>query len=96
MKATVLLTSFILAAFLYDNGYRSIPLFLIFIALLEGFIDPAWHRFKAQRRNATKLRRERDNIGDGDIFKIDSEFMRIFFLLKYGSDESQEKKNEPS
>lgn len=96
MKATILLTTFILAALLYDDGYRTIPLFLIFIALLEGFLEPAWQSFKVQQRKATKFRRERDNISDGDVFKINSEFMRIPFLLKYGSDESQEGENEHS
>jgi len=94
MKATVLLTTLILAALLYDDGYRTLPIFLISIASLEGFLEPAWQRFKAQRRIATKLRRARDNISDGDVFKIKYELMRIPFILKYGSDESQERENE--
>ena len=92
MKGTVLLTTFLLAAVLYDDGYRSMPIALVIVALFEGFIEPGWRSFKASRRAATKFRRERDNVKCEDIRKIpiDNELSRIVFLIKYGSDDSDE------
>lgn len=86
MKLTVILTAAFLAGLLYDEGYRTLPLILVVVAVLEGFIRPRWLLFRRRRRLATRRRRERDGVTDGDIKKIKSEFLRIPYLLKYGFD----------
>ena len=51
MKATTLLTAFVLAAFLYDEGYRYIPLALVILACWEGFLAD-WFAASGRRFNA--------------------------------------------
>lgn len=86
MKLTVMLSAAFLAVLLHDEGYRTLPLVLVIGAVTEGIIRPRWLLFRRRRCVATRRRRERDGVMDGDIKKIKSEFLRIPYLLKYGFD----------
>ena len=75
MKLTVMLTAAFVAGLLYDEGYRTLPLVLVIVAIGEGIIRPRWLIFRRRRQLATRRRRERDGVVDGDIKKIKSEFL---------------------
>ena len=87
MKATIFFIAMLLAAYLYDEGYGSIALFLAGIALAEGVIVPWRRERRRNRKKRQRFRRERDGVAKGDYAKMEPGTARLWHGLRYGSDD---------
>ncbi len=87
MNNTIFFIAMLLAAYLYDQGYGAIGMFLALCAIWEGLIRP-WRRDSRRKRKVRqKSNRERDGVAKGEWQKMEPGIKRAWHTHFYGSDE---------
>jgi len=87
MNTTIFFIAILLAAYLYDQGYGAIGMFLALCAIVEHLIVP-WRRdLRRNRKARQKINRERDGVAKGEWQKMEPGTKRVWHRYNYGSDE---------
>ena len=89
MNGTIFLIAMLIAAYLYDEGYWAIALFLAGIAVFEAIIVPSSRTQRRKRRMRQRMRRKRDGVTKEDWKDMEPGWTRLWHRLFYGSDDSR-------